>query len=54
MLEEKKKNRIMTHYNDVPPPQNRGGSNESLMLVTPDSFPSPAHKKEGKGSGPPD
>ncbi len=24
------------------------------MLVTPDPFPSPAHKKEGKGSGQPD
>ncbi len=25
-----------------------------MRLVTPDPFPSPAHKKEGKGSGPPD
>ncbi len=33
-----------------PPPQNRGGSNKSLMLVTPDPFPSPAHiKKKVKG-----
>ncbi len=29
-----------------PPPQNRGGWNKSLMLVTPDPFPSPAHKKK--------
>ncbi len=33
-----------------PPSQNRGGSNKSLMLVTPDPFPSPAHiKKKVKG-----
>ncbi len=32
-----------------PPPQNQGGSNKSLMLVTPDPFPSPAHKKKVKG-----
>ncbi len=37
-----------------PPPQKWGGYYKSLMLVTPDPFPSPAHKKEGKGSGPPD
>ncbi len=35
-----------------PPPQNRGWLEQ--VVDASDPFPSPAHKKEGKGSGPPD
>ncbi len=34
-----------------PPPQNRGGSNKSLMLVTPDPFLPRVAVMVGKGSG---